>query len=165
NRFFRPWDAGYDWLCRRFNGSLEWTSKHPKTLVVLILAAALAAAFLVNIFSSPETRFMVVFFTLLQNVSIAGINGNMQNIVYSVVPEQCFVHAQVIKNSIAGIAGFLASLISGKILSVIQGGGNTFFGMRVYGQQIFSAFSFAVTTATVAYMTCVIKNPSVRDGK
>ena len=46
NRFFRPWDAGYDWLCRRFNGSLEWTAKHPKTLVVLILAAALAAAFL-----------------------------------------------------------------------------------------------------------------------
>ena len=108
---------------------------------------------------------MVVFFTLLQNVSIAGINGNMQNIVYSVVPEQCFVHAQVIKNSIAGIAGFLASLISGKILSVIQDGGNTFFGMRVYGQQIFSAFSFAVMTATVAYMTCVIKKPSVRDGK
>ena len=45
-RFFRPWDLGYEWLCRRFNGSLEWTSKHPKTLVALILVAALAAAYL-----------------------------------------------------------------------------------------------------------------------
>jgi len=44
--FFRPWDASYDRLCRGFNRSIEWTAKHPKTLVLLILAAAVAAAFL-----------------------------------------------------------------------------------------------------------------------
>ena len=44
-RFFRPWDAGYDWLCRKFDRSIEWTARHPKTLIAMILAGGIAAAF------------------------------------------------------------------------------------------------------------------------
>ncbi len=46
-KFFRPWDIGYDWLCRKFNRSIEWTATHPKTLVGAVLALSLAALFLI----------------------------------------------------------------------------------------------------------------------
>ena len=42
--FFMPWDLGYDWLCRRFNGSIEWTARHPLILILVIAVLAGAAA-------------------------------------------------------------------------------------------------------------------------
>lgn len=43
NTFFRPWDAGYDFLCRKFNKSIEWTSRHAVILLigVVILSGAI----------------------------------------------------------------------------------------------------------------------------
>ncbi|MBQ4329664.1 MAG: efflux RND transporter permease subunit [Lentisphaeria bacterium] len=36
--FFTPWDIGYDWLCRVFAKSIQWTAKNPfKLLLVIIL--------------------------------------------------------------------------------------------------------------------------------
>ncbi len=40
DKFFRPWDAGYDWLCNKFNKSIEWTSRHPKSLLAVIVAGS-----------------------------------------------------------------------------------------------------------------------------
>ncbi len=42
-KLFLPWDMGYDWLCRKFNRSIEWTSCHPKSLLAAIVIAAVAA--------------------------------------------------------------------------------------------------------------------------
>lgn len=41
-KLFIPWDLGYEWLCRRFNSSIEWTSRHPRSLIlgILVLSAA-----------------------------------------------------------------------------------------------------------------------------
>ena len=46
-RLFIPWDAGYDWLCRKFDRSIEWTARYPKTLIAAVLALSLAVLFLV----------------------------------------------------------------------------------------------------------------------
>ena len=45
-RFFAPWDRGYDWVCRGFNKSIEWTARHPLPLIVLVLALSLGAVYL-----------------------------------------------------------------------------------------------------------------------
>ncbi len=42
DKFFRPWDIGYDWLCQKFNKSIEWTAKYPKTLLLSIIIASAA---------------------------------------------------------------------------------------------------------------------------
>ncbi|MGN0878783.1 MAG: efflux RND transporter permease subunit [Oligosphaeraceae bacterium] len=47
SRVFRPWDLGYDWLCRRFNGSIEWSSRHPWAVLSAVVAFTVAVCALV----------------------------------------------------------------------------------------------------------------------
>jgi len=49
-KFFVPWDIGYDWLCSKFNRSIEWTSRHPR----IIVAAVFAGAVMVWAFIMPK---------------------------------------------------------------------------------------------------------------
>ena len=42
DKFFRPWDRGYDWLCSKFNKSIEWTEKHAKMFLVFVIAGSVA---------------------------------------------------------------------------------------------------------------------------
>ncbi len=42
DKFFRPWDRGYDWLCSKFNKSIEWTEKHAKMFLVFVIAGSAA---------------------------------------------------------------------------------------------------------------------------
>ena len=46
-KVFIPWDRGYDWLCRLFNRSIEWTARYPKTLMLVVLGLAAAVWFLI----------------------------------------------------------------------------------------------------------------------
>lgn len=110
-----------------------------------------AVGFALNIFTSNSSWWLVIIFTVLYNVSLAGTNQNNQNIVYSCIDAPFVVHALAIKNSISGIAGFCASLASGKLLSYIQNNGNVFCGLHVYAQQIMSALSLIVLIATILF--------------
>ncbi len=49
-KFFIPWDIAYNWLCRKFNKSIEWTSRHPR----IIVAGTFAAAAMVWFFIVPQ---------------------------------------------------------------------------------------------------------------
>ena len=42
DKMFIPWDKGYDWLCARFNRSINWTANH--AVAFLVATALLAAA-------------------------------------------------------------------------------------------------------------------------
>ncbi len=117
----------------------------------------IATAFLLNIFTTPNTWWVVILFTVLYSVGIAGINQNSFNIVYSYVDNRYLVQAMAIKNSIGGICGFLASLVGGWILSYIQENGNTFLGMQVYGQQLLSCISFVAVIVLIAFIHFVIE--------
>ena len=46
-KLFIPWDIGYDWLCGRFNKSIEWTSRHPKKLLFVVILLSAATVFYV----------------------------------------------------------------------------------------------------------------------
>ncbi len=46
-KMFIPWDTGYDWLCRKFDKSIEWTARFPKTLMTVVLVLAAAVLFFV----------------------------------------------------------------------------------------------------------------------
>ena len=41
DKFFIPWDAGYDWLCRVFNRSMVWTTRNPGKLLLVIVIISL----------------------------------------------------------------------------------------------------------------------------
>ena len=41
DKAFIPWDKGYDWLCRKFNSSIEFTARHPGKIVFVIAVMAI----------------------------------------------------------------------------------------------------------------------------
>ena len=120
-----------------------------------------AAAFFVNVFTTPRTWYLIIVYTILYSACLAGTEQNFSNIVYSCVPETSFVQANAIKNSVGGIFGFISSLIGSRILGAIQANGNTIFGVTVYGQQILSLISLILIVAAMIYNRVVISKRSV----
>ncbi|MBQ8409885.1 MAG: MFS transporter [Clostridia bacterium] len=120
-----------------------------------------AVAMFVNIFTTPSTAFLIIIYSILYNVCLAGVSGNITNITYSYVDSQYFAEASAIKNSIGGLFGFAATLIGGKILSAIQANGNMLFGIPVYGQQVLSAISCVMLIATVLFTHFVVAKQKV----
>lgn len=110
-----------------------------------------AAAFLLNTFAAPGTRFFLVLFSVLYAVSQAGTNQNMTNILYSFVPLDYFVYASVLKASIGGVCGFLASLAGSRMLAAVQAQGNLFLGVPLYGQQLLSLLSCLLMCAAALF--------------
>ena len=124
----------------------------------LIIAAV---AMFVNIFTTPATAFCIIIYSILYNVCMAGVSGNITNITYSYVDSRYFAEASAIKNSIGGLFGFGATLVGGKILSAIQANGNMLFGIHVYGQQVLSAISFVMFIITILFTHFVVARQKV----
>ena len=121
-----------------------------------------AFGYLFVIFTTPNTWWLMIPYTVFYSVSFAGLNQNSYNIVYSYVDSKYIVQAMAIKNSIAGVIGFLISLVAGRILSFIQGNGNTLFGIKIYGQQLLAVFSVLILIVTIIYVYTVIEKQSVK---
>ena len=85
-----------------------------------------------------------------------GVNSNSYNILYSYVDEKYISEALSIKNCIAGISGFVAALIAGRILDTVQKAQNCFMGLHIYGQQLLSAISFVLTLVVLLYVRKVL---------
>ena len=118
-------------------------------------------AVFVNIFTTPQTWWCIVIYTILYNVSVAGTNQNSFNITYSYVKSDYFVAAMAIKNSIGGLFGFGAAILGSKILEAVQANGNMVFGIPMYGQQLLSAISFVIMVITVLFVRFVIGKQKV----
>ena len=121
-----------------------------------------AVAFFINIFTTPGTWWLVIAFSVLYNVSLAGTNQNSFNIAYSYVPLSCITQAMAIKNSISGLCGFMASIVGGVVLDAIQKNKNQFFGLQINAQQLLSAVSFVLIIIAVLFIHFVIAKQKVK---
>jgi len=124
----------------------------------LTLGTALTgAAYLLNIFTRPGAgRYCYIVYYVLGAVAMAGINAPLFNITYDYIDDRAFTAAMGARNAISGVAGFLASLLGGAIVSTIQAGGNRLFGMTVYAQQALSAVSGVMALGVALYLRLVI---------
>ncbi|MBP5208612.1 MAG: MFS transporter [Clostridia bacterium] len=116
--------------------------------LALIIAAA---GFAANVFTAPGTRWLIIVFVLLYNISMAGTYQNMINISYAFVDVKYFVQAAALKDCIAGVFGFFCAIASGRLMSAIQARGNTLFGVTVYAQQVQSVLSLLFVIAALIY--------------
>ena len=131
---------------------------HGFTLALCIAAAAFA----VNVFTAPSTWALIIPYTVLYNVSLAGSNQNSFNIVYSCADREVLTEAMAIKSSIAGLVGFCASLVGARILAAVQEGGNRLFGIPVRGQQVLALISLLLTAAAILYTKTVVEKQKTR---
>jgi len=145
-------------ISRPFGRFSDKTSYATGINLALVIAAL---SFGINMFTTPGTWWIIIVFTVLNTVSIAGLNQNMYNICYSYVESDYIVQAMAIKNSIGGIAGFFASLGAAKLLGYIQSKGNMLFGIHMYGQQFLSAISFIIMIIAVVFCHKVVRKQQV----
>lgn len=121
----------------------------------------LLGAFVINIFTVPETWYLVIAFTVLQTASLAGTNMNSYNITYSYVDREYITQAMAIKTCIGGVFGLVASLLGGRLLSLIQANGNMVFRMHMYGQQVLSVISSILIVINILFVKFVIEKQDV----
>ena len=138
-----------------------YTDKHSYSAGLKLGLAIVTLSFVANIFTTPSLWWMVIVHTLLHNVAMAGISQNFNNIMFSYVEENYYVEATAIKNSIGGLCGFLASLLAGGLLSVIQENGNMLFGMPLYAQQVLSAIAAVIAVCSILYIHFVLQKQKV----
>ncbi|MBQ3861281.1 MAG: MFS transporter, partial [Clostridia bacterium] len=116
-----------------------------------------AAAFAVCCFVTPGTRWLIVVHTVLLYTSYAGSNQNAYNMIYSYVEPEFFVQAMAIRASVAGIVGFGASLVGGKILSAVQDAGNRVLGFPIRGQQLLAFLSCLLALVCAGFTAFVVE--------
>ena len=118
-----------------------------------------AVAFFFCMLTTPKTWYLMIIYSVMYNVSIAGTNQNSFNITYSYVKSEYIVQAMAIKNCVGGVCGFLAALVGGKILSAVQANGNRVLGIPMYGQQFLAFISLVGVIGAILYMHFAIVRP------
>lgn len=118
-------------------------------------------SFFVNIFTTNATWYLVVVYTIIYNTAFTGITANTFNICYNYVQADYITDAMAVKNCICGIVGFVASILGGIVLGYVQGNGNMFMGIHIYGQQLLSAVSFLFCLGAVLFIKFVVSKQKV----
>lgn len=126
----------------------------------LIIAAC---AFLINSFTSTSTWYLIIVYTILHNACYVGITANGFNILYSYVDNTYFAQALAIKNCIAGLCGFGAAIVAGKLLTYVNNNG--IFGMTLFGQQVLSAVSLVLTVVVFVFVRFVVSKQKKSESK
>ena len=134
----------------RYSDKRSYTKGIELALIIAIVAYA------INIFSAPNTWFLVIIFTVLYHVFQAGTSANMLNITYNYVDEKYFVQASAIKNSIGGVCGFTAGLLASRLVDAMVGG-KEIFGVTVYAPQILSFISCILMICAFLFTKLVIE--------
>jgi len=114
------------------------------------------SAFLCNVFTTKETWFLIIVYTVLYAVCTAGNGQNSYNMIYSYVDSGYIAEAMALQNCISGVCGFLCSLLAGAILDAIQKEGNVFFGIPIFGQQLLGLISALLCGICIVYMRLTI---------
>ncbi len=134
-------------------------TSYSKGVQIGLLFAGVAVG--LNMFTTPETRILMLFSTVLYSAAYAGLNVPIVNMAYSYVEKKYLVQALALREGIGGVCGFLASLGAGKLLDMIQSNGNMIFGIHVYGQQVLSFISFLFIVAAILLTKLVIEKQRV----
>ena len=69
---------------------------------------------------------------------------NSFNIGYTLLPEKYMAQGMAIKRTLSGLVSFLASLVGGHILNIVQANGNTVLGIPMYAQQFLALISLSL---------------------
>ena len=118
-----------------------------------------ASACVIGIFTVPKNgKVFYMIYQVLYAAALAGINSGSINLIYDYVPEGQRTAALALKNSVAGVAGFLTTaLVSRAVVARVQANGNTVFGIPVYAQQVTFLLALLLTVFTLVYLQTVVK--------
>jgi len=142
----------------------RYADKHSWSKLLIRCFMIASAAFSINIFTVPSNgHWMFALYYCIYAISMAGINSGVMNIIYDYVDKDKIHKAFGIKYAAGGVSSFIASLIGGNILSVIQNNGNKIFGITIYAQQVLTFAALIITLTLIVYLIKVIdKLPKIK---
>ena len=112
----------------------------------------LGGAWLCVAFASPSVGVVAMIgYGILNGVAMGGINSAMTNLIYDYVPREHCADAIAVTQAVAGVAGFLTTLLASPIVSHIQANGNRLWGVPVYAQQCLAIIALAITLIAVIF--------------
>lgn len=136
----------------------KFADKHSFSNMLIICFVVETVAFGINIFTNPHNGSIFFFvYYVLYCIGQAGINSSLINLIYDYVQEEQRTSALAMNQTIYGLSGFLITLLLTPIISLLQENGNKLFGITVYAQQIFSAFSMVISIVLILYISKVVK--------
>ncbi len=122
--------------------------------MLLVCFSIEAIGFGINIFTVPENgKVMYFIYYTLHCIGLAGINSATINLIYDYIEYEQRTSALALQQTLAGIAGFLVTLLLTPLVSFIQNK-----NLPIYAQQITSGISFIVVLIIIVYICTVIKS-------
>lgn len=151
--------AGYSIVRSLFSRPLgKFADKHSFVSMLNICFIIAALAFGLNVFCTPANgKFVFTAYYLLYAIAMAGINSSAINLIYDYVKPEQRMSALAIKSSLAGVLGFLTTLVSSRLVSYIQAREIVIFGMKIYAQQFTSAITFTLILGLLLYNNLVVR--------
>lgn len=135
----------------------KYADKFSFAKMLKICYSLAAAAFLFATFTAPSNG--KIFFTIyymLFAAAMGGINSAEINLIFDYASPEKRQNALALKQTVYGLCGFLATLAATPLFNYIQNSGNTFFGVKIYAQQVLSAISFVMTILLIIYVDKVV---------
>ena len=121
-----------------------------------------AAAYICCIFTTQSTWYLIIGYTVLISVSLAGIESSNINMVYNYVELDYIDDAMAIKACIGGLFGFVSALIAGKLVNVIEAKNPVIAGINIAPQQLLAIVSLALVVIAILYVHFVISKQKVK---
>ena len=136
----------------------RYADKHSFTRMLNICFVIVFVAYSINMFTVPANgKVFYTIYYMLYAIAMGGINSAGTNLIYDFVEPDKRVAALALQHTLAGFAGFFATILVGFLVDYIQKSGNTFFGMNVYAQQVVSAIGAIVVLLALLYLNTVVK--------
>ncbi len=137
----------------------SYADKHSFAQMLKPCFAVMCVGFLCAAAATPSNgRVMFILYSMCHGFAMGGINSALVNLVLEHVTPEKSANALALTQSVAGITGFVTTLAVSPLLSLVQGNGNTLFGITVYAQQIMSLISLVFTAIALLYI-CVFAAP------
>ncbi len=109
-------------------------------------------------FATPKTGLICfVLYNLLHGIALGGINSALTNMIFDYVAPDKRADSLAFCQALAGVSGFLSTLVVSVLVAEIQKNGNTFLGIQIYAQQVTSVIAAFFTLLCILYVHFVVK--------
>ena len=115
-----------------------------------------ALGYLCCVFTTPATWYLIIAYAILHAISLAGTENAVTNMVYNYVELDYIEDGIAVKACISGLCGFLAALIAGQVVDIVEKAEPVIFGVKIAPQQVLAAVSFILVITAILFAHNVI---------
>jgi MFS family permease len=116
------------------------------------------------IFTTPKTgKMLFTLYYIFHGIALGGINSALINLIFDYTPQEKRADALAVTQAIAGLTGFLTTLVISPLVSCIQFNGNKVLGIPIFAQQFVTVLALLFTILAIIYTKYILLKKG--DGK